>query len=333
MTKTKRFVIVNIIPTGIKCSIGGYIGDASLVTNKLASVCDWLITNPNAVNAGAFNFKEKNVLYVEGCAIDKFFQNKIGFSFPVKNSIGVIIENIEDKIALGYILKAIEAFKTVLGIKIKKIKFIPVLPKSIRFQYGQFCAEIKNVDILLKVAKSLRDKGINAIAITTHLKVPLKYIQRYQRGSMPNPYGLLEALISHAVTDSLKIPCAHAPLLTKKEMDFFLFNSFNSDGRSAFENISSAYIGSVLLGLRDAPRLVMPELADIKLKDVKALIAPSNCLRSIPVAAALKRKIPVLEIKENKNIFKSFPRQFIKSGTILSVNTYNDAIKVINRLK
>ena len=42
-----KTVVVNIIPTGIGCSIGGYAGDATPTANLLASTVDYLITNPN----------------------------------------------------------------------------------------------------------------------------------------------------------------------------------------------------------------------------------------------------------------------------------------------
>ena len=330
--KDKKNVVVSIIPTGIRCSIGGYIGDATQVTNRLADTCDYLITNPNAVNGGAFNFKEKNVLYVEGYAIDQFFRKQIELSLPKKNAIGVILERIPDTIAINYALKSIEAFQTIARVEVKKIEFIHPMKKTIRLQNGQFCGEIQDVDPLLNAAKNILRSGmINAIAISTHIHVADTYIRKHQHGLLPNPYGLLEALISHAITGAFGVPSAHAPMLTKKEMELFLFRSFNSDPRSALENISAAYLGSVLLGLDTAPRLTEPGQGEISLSDVKALIIPSNCLRSIPVAWAIKYAIPVIQVRENKNIFKS--SGYMKSKHVIDVNTYDDAIKAVLRLR
>ena len=331
--KDKKFVIASIIPTGIQCSIGGYIGDATLVTNKLAGVCDYLITNPNAVNGGAFNFKDKNVLYVEGYAIDQFFRKQIELLLPKKNAIGVILERISDTTAVHYALKSIEAFQTIAGVEVKKIELIKPLKKVIRLQNGQFCGEIKNINPLLNAAKKLlRSDRVNAIAISTHIQVANKYIRQHQQGLLPNPYGLLETLMSHAITNSFGVPSAHAPILTKKEIELFLFRSFNSDSRSALENISAAYLGSVLLGLDTAPRLIKPGQGEIGLRDVEALTVPSNCLRSIPVAWAMKYGIPVIQVRENKNIFKSsgYTR---KNDHIINVNTYDDAIMEVLPLR
>lgn len=328
----KKFIIASLIPTGIKCSIGGYIGDATLATNKLAGVCDYLITNPNAVNGGAFNFKEKNVLYVEGCAIDRFFRGQIELSLPRKNNIGVILEKIPDSSAMNYALKSIEAFKTIAGINIKKIEFIRPLKKSIRMYNGQFCGEVKDITPLFLAIKNLLSSNqINAIAISTHIPINSEYIRQHQKGLLPNPYGLLESLLSHAITNEFNIPSAHAPILAKKEIEMFLFKSFDSDPRSALENISAAYLGSVLLGLNEAPRLIKYGEGEIKLNDVKALIIPSNCARGIPVAWSIKHKIPIIQVQENKNIFKKLKIDQIKN--IIEVNTYDNAVEKILQLR
>jgi len=330
-TKKNKFIVVSIIPTGIRCSIGGYIGDATLATNKIAAACDYVITNPNAVNAGAFNFKEKNVLYVEGAAIDNFFEKKIDLLLPQKNRIGIILEKIDDKIGLRYILKAIEAFQKVAGIDIVAVEFCPPTEKIIRFQEGQFCADIPNIEPIIRTAQKIFDKGADALAISTHIPIRKKFLRQYQRGLMPNPYGLLEALLSHTITHIFNVPTAHAPILTKSDLDTYLFDSFSSDARSAFENISGAYIGSILLGLDNAPRLVSKGKGEIELNDIAAVVLPSNCLRSIPVAIALECGIPIIEVSENKNIFDRLPT--IRGKNILRVRTYEDAVEKISDLR
>lgn len=328
----KKFVIASLIPTGIRCSIGGYIGDATLVTNNLAAVADYVITNPNAVNGGAFNFKEKNVLYVEGYAIDQFFRGNIELNLPKKNSVGVILENISDSAAMRFTLKAIEAFKTVAGIDIKGIEYIESLKKKVSYEHGQLFGKIEDIGRLITAAQKLKNEhGVEAIALCTHIPVSVEYVRQYQNGTIPNPYGQMEALLSHSVVDALGIPAAHAPLLTKEEMDFFLFNSFESDSRAALENVSPAYIGSVLLGLDTAPLFVDVGQGEIGLSEVQALVIPSNCLRSIPVAMALKHQIPIIEVAENTNIFDPLPLNI--RGRVMRVDTYGAAVEVINNLR
>ena len=58
--------VLNIIPTGIGCSIGGFAGDAAPAANLLAETTDYLITNPNTVNASNFvNLQNRNILYTD----------------------------------------------------------------------------------------------------------------------------------------------------------------------------------------------------------------------------------------------------------------------------
>ena len=328
----KKFVVASLIPTGIRCSIGGYIGDATLVTNKLATVADYVITNPNAVNGGAFNFKEKNVLYVEGYAIDQFFRGNMELMLPKKNSVGVVVENISDPIAMRFTTKAIEAFKTIAGIDIKRIEYIEPLKKEVEYNHGQLFGSIEDIDRLIVAAKKLQNEhGVEVIALCTYIPASTEYVRQYQSGAIANPYGQMEALLSHSVIAALGIPAAHAPLLTRKEMDFFLFDSFESDPRAALENVSPAYIGSVLLGLDTAPLFVGVGQGEIALNEVRALVIPSNCLRSIPVAMALKRKIPIIEVAENTNIFGSLALD-IDQG-VMRVDTYDTAVEAIKNLR
>ena len=64
------FTVVHVIPTGVGAAIGGFAGDATPVAHLLASVCDRLVTHPNALNAAHFFAKPANALYVEGKALD-----------------------------------------------------------------------------------------------------------------------------------------------------------------------------------------------------------------------------------------------------------------------
>src|SRR4029077_1565438 len=57
-----KSAVVSIIPTGTGGDLGGYAGDAAPATNLLAATADYLITNPNAVNASNFISMADNVL-------------------------------------------------------------------------------------------------------------------------------------------------------------------------------------------------------------------------------------------------------------------------------
>jgi hypothetical protein len=88
-----KSAVVSIIPTGVGCSIGGYAGDAGPATALLAACADYVITNPNAVNASDFILKHDHILYTEGYGIDLFCKGRVNLYRPYANRLGVLIEH------------------------------------------------------------------------------------------------------------------------------------------------------------------------------------------------------------------------------------------------
>jgi hypothetical protein len=85
-----KTAVVSIIPTGVGCSIGGFAGDAGPAARLLAAATDYLITNPNAVNASNFIRLDDNVVYTEGYCIDLFSRGLVNLYLPYANRVGVI---------------------------------------------------------------------------------------------------------------------------------------------------------------------------------------------------------------------------------------------------
>jgi hypothetical protein len=65
ISSAKPFVVVSIIPTGVRAEIGGFAGDATPSVNLLASACDYLVVNPNSVTASDLYYASDNVLYLK----------------------------------------------------------------------------------------------------------------------------------------------------------------------------------------------------------------------------------------------------------------------------
>ena len=78
--------VVSIVPTGVGCNLGGYAGDAAPATNLLAATADYLITNPNAVNASNFISMDENVLYTQGLCIDLFMKGTVDLQCPMQTA-------------------------------------------------------------------------------------------------------------------------------------------------------------------------------------------------------------------------------------------------------
>ena len=105
------------MPTGIGCSIGGYAADATPANNVLAAVTDYLITNPNTVNASNFINLQDNVLYAEGHAIDLFCHGQVDFHIPNANKVGLIIEQTEEA-HLDILFNVINTVRAIYGVNI-----------------------------------------------------------------------------------------------------------------------------------------------------------------------------------------------------------------------
>ena len=87
-----HFAVVQVIPTGIGCNIGGFAGDACPATNLLAAAADCVVTHPNAVNASELNEMSGNVYYVEGKLLDDFLLGHIAFEPTRGNQVGTLVD-------------------------------------------------------------------------------------------------------------------------------------------------------------------------------------------------------------------------------------------------
>lgn len=75
-------------------SIGGYAGDGLPSAKLLSTIADVLITHPNVINGASMYWPMKNVLYVEGYALDEFAAGRVGLR-PFHNGghrIGLLLD-------------------------------------------------------------------------------------------------------------------------------------------------------------------------------------------------------------------------------------------------
>ncbi len=324
----KPFIIAHIIPTGIKAEIGGYVGDATPATNLLASISNYVITHPNVVNGVILNLAKENILYVEGSMLDEFFLNKIGLKVKRNNKVGIIIEKTEDKNSINLVLNTIKTIESNGGINVIGYEFSDSLGnRAIRLESGSYVGEIENINAVDIPARKLIEKGAEVLAITTSIEINKEDFDLYFKGKSPNPYGGTEAIISHYLSKKYNLPSAHAPMLNSKEIGE-LFTKGLVDSRAAAEVISPAYLGSVLQGLHKAPQPIEIEKADIKLKDVSAIVVPSSCLGGIPMLSAEKHKIPIIAVKENKTIL-DVTNVKLKLKNVIEVENYLEAVGVL----
>ncbi len=302
-----KTAVISIVPTGVGCSIGGYAGDAAPATNLLAATADYLITNPNAVNASDFISLESNVLYTEGFCIDLLAKGEIDLYVPFANRVGLIVEKAEPA-SLDAAFNVVNTVRAVHGVDIVDciVTPRPIGTRCIKNRSGAYVGTVEHPEVLLDACRRLIDRGANAIAVTTNIQdLPSEeYVQHFAgAGDAPNPMGGVEAIISHLIVDRFRVPAAHAPMINLKELDLV---DRVVDARGGGEMASISGLACVLIGLRRAPQLARtPKLRAtdvLNLHNLLAVVAPASCLGGIPVLCALDHDIPVIAVTANETI-------------------------------
>lgn len=326
---------VNIIPTGIGCSIGGYAGDAAPATRLLASAVDYLVTNPNAVNASDFVHVGDNVLYTEGYCIDLLCRGLIDLHVPYANRIGVIIERSSDA-RLDIAFNIINAVRAVHGVEIEHCEVTdrPIGSRCERNAVGAFVGTVDHPEVLARACESLLARGVNAIAVTTNVQdLPLDDYALHFAGKAPNPVGGVEAIISHFIVNRFRVPAAHGPLLNLKDLGL---ESPIVDARGAGEFASVSGLACILLGLARAPQIAprpRTRLRDvINCNNLIAVVAPASCLGGIPTLFAARFGIPAIAVRDNETIL-GVTREELGLDNVIEVSSYAEAAGVLMALE
>ena len=305
--RSRRFVAVHVVPTGIRAEIGGFAGDATPATNLMASVCDAVLTHPNVVTASDLYWARENILYLEGNLLSRFLTGQIHLLPGQVRKVGVLVDRPPAEEFLGNVMNAIHAARTVGGLGIEAV-WVSEVSLSARVFYGdsgRALGEISELDRIFKVAKEAETR-VDALAITSHIAVSSEVRRDYYAGKpLANPWGGAEATLTHAVTSIAGLPVAHAPMLMS-------WANTRLDGpvdpRDGAEVISTAYLCSVLRGLTAAPKPISasqptsPGVDRLTLEEIGALVLPAGAMGGIPAFAALAQKIPIIAVTENKTL-------------------------------
>ncbi|MEG4942955.1 DUF3326 domain-containing protein [Microcoleus sp. F4-D5] len=253
----RPLTVVLIVPTGVGASIGGFAGDALPVARAIAQISDTLIAHPNVLNGAQLYWPIPNALYVEGYALDKFAAGCWGLQPVHQNRIGLILDSaIEPDLQLRH-LQVADAARATLGLNITDCVLTdrPLQVELRISESGASWGTIGNPDSLLRAAEKLIAQArVEAIAVVARFPDDegSLALQNYRRGKGVDPLAGAEALISHLIVRTFKIPCAHAPALSPLPLDPHL------SPRSAAEEIGYTFLPCVLAGLSKAPQFVTP---------------------------------------------------------------------------
>ena len=334
---TASFNVVMLVPTGVGAEIGGHAGDASPAASLVASCCDFMITHPNVLNASDLIHVPENVLYVEGSVITKVLMGTAKL-IPVRsNRLLVIVQAHQDRLFTDAAINAVNAARAYFGLQTTEI--VMVDPSfTMKGEYGPSGSAggaVHGIDRIWEILDA-RLGEFDAVALSSVIEIPyeLHSSYYYRKGELINPWGGVEAMLTHAISLKYGVPAAHAPMFESREiaeMDVGVV-----DSRMAAEVISLTFLQSVLRGLQRSPRIVGREagtMGGLGAEHISCLIIPDGCL-GLPTLAALQQGIKVIAVRENANIMRNdLSRLPWGKSQFFQVKNYWEAIGVANCLR
>lgn len=336
-----KFNVVLMIPTGIGAEQGGHSGDGGALARFMAGACDTLITHPNVVNASDINELPENALYVEGSVLSRFLMGTVGLQRVRANRILVIIGEHEEEYFTQSAINSVGAAFVTLGISCPEIVVLSDASGKMEMittfsSSGRAAGIVQNFDILRDILNSRQD-AFDAVAITSQIETDHRFRESYFFEGALNPWGGVEAMLTHTISLLFNVPSAHAPMTESKEI-LINFDVGVVEPRKSAEAVSVSNFHCVLKGLHRSPRIV--PLHDNNLRsdvitaeDVSCLVLPDRCL-GLPTLAALEQGIPVIAVKENQNIMANDLTTLPwKDGQFYLIENYWEAIGIINALK
>jgi Protein of unknown function (DUF3326) len=333
------YTVALIIPTGIGAAMGGYAGDALPIAKAVAASCDRLITHPNIMNGAQLYWSMPNALYVEGYALDKFAAGTWGLQPVRRNRIGIVFDQaVPDDLRVRH-LQAADAARATLGLDLTDY-VVTDLPLGVDLQTaasGASWGTIQQPDSLLRaVDKLIRVAGAEAIAVVARFPDDpgAMILHDYRHGIGVDPLAGAEAVISHLVVRTFKVPCAHAPALSPLPIDPEI------SPRSAAEELGYTFLPCVLVGLSCAPQFITTSsrtdqgetgdggIGGIWRNQVDAVIIPeSACGGSGLISFAHSAHTKVITVAENHTRMAVPPKSL--GIQAIAVRSYLEAIGVI----
>ncbi len=307
---TGQFNAVMLVPTGIGAAIGGHAGDATPAARLLASVCDTLITHPNVVNASDINEMPVNALYVEGSVVCRLLMGTAGLQPVRANRVLAVVDSHPDALFTRLAVNAVNAAHASYGLICSGIIELepPLVMRSAYTGAARAAGCVEDIGRLFDLLDSRRGE-FEAIALSSVISVPFHYHGDYfgSDGGMVNPWGGVEAMLTHALSSRYDAPSAHSPMLESQEV--LDLDVGVVDPRMAAEAVSITFLQSVLKGLQKSPRIITAPGAwrdpgVLTARDVSCLVLPEGCL-GLPTLAALEQGIPVIEVAENSNLMRN----------------------------
>jgi hypothetical protein len=339
--RTNAFNAVMLIPTGVDCAIGGHAGDATPAARLLARVCDQLVLHPNVVNASDVNEQTENCLYVEGSLICRLLMGTVGLRKIRQNRVLLVTENRHDAPnVVDQTINCAEGARATLGMDISEVV---VLEQELFMQTGvsdsgRVTGRVERLSHLLDLLKDRRDT-YDAVALATRITPHIDTVElhrSYFGEGGPNPWGGVEAILTHLISTVLDVPTAHAPTMSSEALRTESWGVV--EPRKAAEVISTTYLFCVLKGLNRAPQVMLNpsgvyDPSMLTAEDVSALVIPDGCV-GLPTLAAVEQGIPVVAVRNNTNLMKNDLRALpFRPGQLQYAANYYEAAGILSAMK
>ena len=333
---TEQFNAVLLVPTGIGAEIGGHSGDAGPIARLLASSCDNLITHPNVVNASDINELPENGLYVEGSVITRLLMGTVGLQKVRSNRVMILLDKHEDKFFYEAAINSISAARAALGLDCPEVVLMDdkILMHSLYSTSGRAVGKIDYFERIYEILSDKRSQ-YDAVALSSVIKVPRNFHKDYYLEDMLNPWGGVEAMLTHTISQLFDIPSAHSPMLESREILELELGVV--DPRKAAEIISVTFLHSILKGLHKSPRIISNPASNnpgvLTMTDISCLIIPDGCV-GLPTLAAIEQGIPVIAVRDNKNRMQNKLEDLpFESGKLIVADNYLEAVGIMNAIK
>jgi hypothetical protein len=304
-------------------------------------VCDNLVLHPNVVNASDVNEQTENSLYVEGSIICRLLMGTAGLRKVRQNRVLLVTEDRKDSSkVVDQTINCAEGARATLGMDISDVL---VLEKELHMltgvsDSGRVTGRVERLSHLLDILRDRRG-SYDAVALATRITPHIDTVElhrAYFGEGGPNPWGGVEAVLTHLVSSVLDVPAAHAPTMSSEAIRTESWGVV--EPRKAAEVISTTYLFCVLKGLNKAPQvLVNPsgvyDPSVICAEDISALVIPDGCV-GLPTLAAVEQGIPVVAVRANTNLMrndlKSLP---FRPGQLHFAANYYEAAGILSAMK
>lgn len=286
--------------------MGGYAGDALPIARTVASVTDRLITHPNVLNGAQLYWPMDNAYYVEGYGLDQFAAGRWRLRPVYQNPIGVVIDQgVEDELRSRH-LQAADAARATLGLDVRS-HIVTDQPLGVTLrttESGASWGTLANPGSLLRaVERLITEAKVRAIAVVARFPDDDQsdVLEAYRKGQGVDLLAGAEAVISHLVVRTFKLPCAHAPALSPLPLDPQI------SPRSAAEEIGYTFLSCVLVGLSQAPQFLTEAAGsqanttgDISSTEVDTVVVPATALGGSAVMSLAQSAAQMIVVGENK---------------------------------